>query len=85
MHICQHICLIRNMNLYPHLCADQECFVLDVGASNVRGGRGGHIFDYVHFKKIKIFMDFFREGGGSTRFLYLNPRIQLNVATIEDM
>lgn len=36
MHICQHICLIRNMNLYPHLCADQECFVLDVGASNVR-------------------------------------------------
>lgn len=30
-------------------------------------------------------MDFFREGGGSTRFLYLNPRIQLNVATIEDM
>lgn len=49
------------------------------------GGGGGHIFDYVHFKKIKIFMDFFREGGGSTRFLYLNPRIQLNVATIEDM
>lgn len=74
------------MNLYPHLCADQECFVLDVGASNVRwGGGGGHIFDYVHFKKIKIFMDFFRDGGGSTRFLYLNPRIQLNVATIEDM
>lgn len=54
-----------------------------------RGGHlmfagGGHIFDYVHFKKIKIFMDFFREGGGSTLFLYLNPRIQLNVATIEE-
>lgn len=25
---------------------------------------GGYIFDYVYFKKIKIFMDFFREGGG---------------------
>lgn len=27
-------------------------------------GGGGYIFDYVYFKKIKIFMDFFREGDG---------------------
>lgn len=36
MHICQHIFLIRNMNLYPYLCADQEFFVPGVGAYYVR-------------------------------------------------